>query len=141
MERSEFAHLIPHTGRMCLLDQVLTWDTHRIRCRASSHRDRGNPLTESGRLHSVCGVEYAAQAAALHSALVAPAQGIAPTPGYLAAVRRLSIERRRLDDLAEDLIVGAVRELADPGGLVYDFVVMAGERTVLAGRLAILFPT
>ncbi|WP_206685552.1 hypothetical protein, partial [Escherichia coli] len=34
----------------------------RIRCTATSHRDPRNPLRSHGRLASVCGIEYAAQA-------------------------------------------------------------------------------
>ena len=43
---------IPHKGRMCLLDEVLSWDATRIRCRSSSHRARDNPLRAHGRLRA-----------------------------------------------------------------------------------------
>ena len=39
---------IPHTGRMCLLDEVLAWDARRIRCRSASHRSADNPLRVEG---------------------------------------------------------------------------------------------
>lgn len=140
MERGDFEHLLPHAGGMCLIDRVVSWDQQRIRCSAASHRSARHPLAEQGRLHAVCGVEYAAQAIALHGALVGASRGArSGPPGYLAGIRRLKLARLRLDDLASDLIIDADCELVDGGGLLYDFAVMAGEDRLLDGRLSILF--
>lgn len=141
MKRSAFAQLLPHTGRMRLVDQVLAWDSRHIRCSATSHRDPANPLAEAGRLHAVCGVEYAAQAIALHAALAASVQGGAAQAGYLGGIRRLQLARARLDDIPDELIIEAERQLADSSGLVYDFSIAAAAETVLAGRLSILLPS
>jgi predicted hotdog family 3-hydroxylacyl-ACP dehydratase len=61
---------IPHQGRMCLLDQVIEWNAQHIRCRTATHRAPDNPLRAHDRLGIACGIEYAAQAMALHGALV-----------------------------------------------------------------------
>jgi predicted hotdog family 3-hydroxylacyl-ACP dehydratase len=58
---------------MCLLDRVVHWDSQRIHCRASSHRSADNPLRSRDQLSAACGIEYAAQAMAVHGALQAPA--------------------------------------------------------------------
>jgi len=85
--RAEIAARIPQAGRMCLLDRVLGWDERHIECAAESHRDADNPLRERGGLPVWAGVEYAAQAAAVHGALVAAnAQARA---GVLAKVSNL----------------------------------------------------
>ena len=60
---------IPHQGRMCLLDEVIEWNAQRIRCRTATHRAPDNPLRSHDRLGIACGIEYAAQAMALHGAL------------------------------------------------------------------------
>ena len=86
MTRDDIATLIPHSGSMCLLDGVLSWDENTILCRTASHRLPDNPLRSNGRLAGVCGVEYAAQAMALHGGL---------TGGGLTSVRRLSREHPR----------------------------------------------
>jgi predicted hotdog family 3-hydroxylacyl-ACP dehydratase len=65
---------IPHQGRMCLLDEVLDWNAQHIRCRTATHRAPDNPLRSHDRLGIACGIEYAAQAMALHGAL---AHGVA----------------------------------------------------------------
>ena len=84
---------IPHQGTMCLLDEVLTWNTSRVQCRSSSHRDRSNPLRSHDRLAAVCGIEYAAQAMAVHGALIASRLTASPknetVVGYLASVRNV----------------------------------------------------
>jgi predicted hotdog family 3-hydroxylacyl-ACP dehydratase len=64
--------LVPHAGKMCLLERVVDCDTASIRCETRSHLDRANPLRRNGHLSSVCAIEYAAQAMALHGALMAP---------------------------------------------------------------------
>src|ERR1700752_1268025 len=79
---------IPHKGRMCLLDEVLSWDAMRIRCRSSSHRATDNPLRAHGRLGAACGIEYAAQAMAVHGALIASS---APPERTVASSLRRSI--------------------------------------------------
>ena len=61
---------LPHAGRMCLLERLESWDGDSIICIATSHRDTDNPLRSGGHLHAVAGVEYAAQAMALHGNLL-----------------------------------------------------------------------
>ena len=71
LDRDWIEQHIPHKGRMCLLDEVLSWDALRIRCRSGTHRAADNPLRAHGRLGVACGIEYAAQAMAVHGALCA----------------------------------------------------------------------
>ena len=130
---------IPHQGPMCLLEQVLTWDATRIRCRATSHRLAGNPLRAGGRLGAVCGVEYAGQAMAVHGAIVASVAGSRAPPGYLASVRSLVLHVSRLDDLPEDLIASAERVAGDEATALYQFAVSSAGRELLTGRAGIVF--
>ena len=46
MNRAWIEARIPHQGRMCLLDEVIEWDPHRIRCRTDTHRAPDNPVLE-----------------------------------------------------------------------------------------------
>ena len=120
---------------MCLLEEVLSHDDERIVCRAVSHRDAGNPLCENGALHAACGVEYAAQAMAIHGALCG---GRDVTPGVLAGLREVQLAVERLDDLHEDLIVTATRVLGDRARLLYEFTIAAGAREVMRGRATVI---
>lgn len=137
MDRSWIAERIPHHGDMCLLEQVLEWDAQRVRCRAISHRDSANPLRNRDRLAAVCGIEYAAQAMAVHGALLAGQQE-KPRAGYLASVRNIQLNVERLDDMAADLIIEAERFSGDGNNVLYDFHVYAGDYLLLCGRTAVV---
>jgi predicted hotdog family 3-hydroxylacyl-ACP dehydratase len=130
---------IPHQGRMCLLEEVLSWDEIRIRCRATSHRLADNPLRAHGRLGAACAVEYAAQAMAVHGAIMAHLAGTRTRAGLLTSVRNLVLKVSRLDDLDADLIASAECLAADEGGTLYEFNVSAGGGQLLSGRISIVF--
>jgi predicted hotdog family 3-hydroxylacyl-ACP dehydratase len=137
LTRMEIAALIPHAGTMCLLDGVVHWDEHRIRCVSRTHRDAANPLRAGGRLPAVCGIEYAAQAMAVHGGLTAGARA-RPRAGYLASVRDVACRRDRLDDLEGELVVEAERLMGDAGHVIYQFRLEVGEAEILSGRAAVV---
>jgi predicted hotdog family 3-hydroxylacyl-ACP dehydratase len=148
---------IPHHGRMCLLDEVIAWSALRISCRSSTHREKDNPLRAHGRLGIACGIEYAAQAMAVHGALVAgadPATGDSatgtdlghrapvaapPAAGFLAAVRKVQFHALRLDDVQGDLICDAVRMAGDATTALYEFEVRSETARLLNGRATVVF--
>jgi len=143
---------IPHKGRMCLLDEVVSWDATRIRCRSATHRAADNPLRAHGRLGAACGIEYAAQAMAVHGALVAASAPLASTVatsvrgtmgaalGFLASVRNVVLYVPQLDDLEADLLASAQRITGDGRTVLYEFTVCTSA-PVLSGRASIVFAT
>ncbi len=132
--KSDLCALIPHQGAMCLLDEVFSWDPSHILCRSSSHLARDNPLRSGGRLRVVCGIEYAAQAMAVHGALLSAAPIVA---GYLVGVRSLKFSAPYLDDVGKILAVEAKHLMGSAEGLVYEFTVSAQEDILLTGRATI----
>ena len=132
------AGLIPHGGAMCLLDEVLHMDDESITCRATSHRNPEHPLREGRILPAVAGIEYAAQAMAVHGAL---RESRGPRPGMLAAVRDVVLSVERLDDVLDDLVITARRLIDDSSRLLYEFEVQAGGRQLLRGRAAVVLDT
>jgi predicted hotdog family 3-hydroxylacyl-ACP dehydratase len=143
LDRAWIERHIPHQGGMCLLDEVLSWNPVRVQCRSSTHRDASNPLRAHNRLAAVCGIEYAAQAMAVHGALIAsritsPTQS-ATVAGYLASVRNVSLYTNRLDDIQGDLVATAELVTGDEHTVLYDFTVSTDERVLLAGRATIVF--
>lgn len=150
LDRQWIEQHIPHKGRMCLLDEVLSWDATRIRCRSATHRAADNPLRSHGRLGAVCGIEYAAQAMAVHGALVGSSAPLASTVassvrgsigaavGYLASVRNVALHVVRLDDLESDLIAAAERITGDGRTVLYEFSVWNDGRTLLSGRASVV---
>ena len=138
--RERIAGLIPHSGAMCLLDGVVQWDDSRILCVARSHRAADNPLRAAGRLPAVCGVEYAAQAMAVHGGLAGKVAG-KPRAGYLANLRDVECRRSRLDDLEGDLFVAAERIADDGANVIYRFRLRVGEVEVLSGQALVVLDT
>lgn len=147
MKRAWIEERIPHQGRMCLLDEVIEWDSQHIRCRSSTHRDPDNPLRSQDRLGIACGIEYAAQAMALHGALAAHGTLAAAAPsgapdaskiGFLAGVRDVRLWVSRLDDIESDLICEAVLVAGDGVTAIYEFTLRDALRSLLSGRATIL---
>lgn len=129
---------IPHQGSMCLLDCIETWDNEKIRCRASSHHTVDNPLRAHGQLGAACGIEYAAQAMAVHGALLAPKGSTAPRVGYLVSVRGTQLHVPRLDNIATDLMVEASCITRNENNILYQFSVSAAGQLLLDGRAMVI---
>lgn len=137
ISKTEIAKMIPHAGAMCLLDGVLHWDAETIRCISRTHRDATNPLRSNGQLPALCGIEYAAQAMAVHGGL-AGVVGEKPKAGYLASLRDVVCRRGRLDDLAGDLVVDVSLMMGDESRVIYQFALRVGEVEVLSGRATVV---
>jgi predicted hotdog family 3-hydroxylacyl-ACP dehydratase len=137
MSRAEICARLPHAGTMCLLDGVLSWDAKRIACTAGTHRASENPLRRDGRLHTICGIEYAAQAMALHAALAGGGHA-EPRVGYLASVRDIRCRIAFLDAVEGDLLVEAEQLTGDGSRATYRFALLSEQRELLSGRAAVL---
>jgi predicted hotdog family 3-hydroxylacyl-ACP dehydratase len=137
IDKGEIANRIPHAGEMCLLEGVIEWDATTIRCIARSHRDANNPLRSCERLPALCGVEYAAQAMALHGAL-SGAVGQRARSGYLASVRDLVCHVERLDTLSGDLAIDAEKLLGDELRVIYQFRLYGDGAELISGRAAVV---
>lgn len=135
--RAEIARLIPHGGPMCLLDGVERWDAGTLRAIAVSHRDPQNPLRDGNGLAVLCGVEYAAQAMAIHGRLAAP-EDARPRAGYLASLRNLRCSVERLDGLGAALIVDVETLMGDGTHVIYRFSLGDGVIVALSGRAAVV---
>jgi predicted hotdog family 3-hydroxylacyl-ACP dehydratase len=138
VNKSEIRALIPHTGLMCLLDNVIEWDDRSIVCTSQTHRDPENPLRREGQLSAVHAFEYGAQAAAVHGGLRARAAGLKAPPGYLAALRDAHLHVDRLDEIPSTLRVCAERLFGDTVNTVYECRISAGDTLLADGRITII---
>ena len=139
LDRDGIAALIPHSGNMCLLARLASWDAQRISCVATNHRDADHPLRTASGLMSPCAIEYAAQAMALHRAFgdgdAAGRTGDANAArGMLASVRAVTCHVARLDDVEGELTIEAARISGDGNVVVYAFEVKSGARALVTGR-------
>jgi len=123
---------------MCLVERVEAWDQATILCSAISHTDVANPLRQHGRLHAVCGVEYAAQVMAVHAWLIDPTRSERRALGLLASVRDLRFFAERLDTAGPELRIEARRLSGGEQGFIYEFYIRADVTLLLSGRLAVM---
>ena len=138
INKAEIRTLIPHSGLMCLLDEVVQWDDRSIACLSSTHRDPANPLRRHGCLSAVHAFEYGAQAAAIHGGLRARAADTVAPPGYLAALRDGRLHITRLDYIHLPLQISAARLYGEGANTVYEFILSAVTVLVAEGRVTIV---
>lgn len=145
LDRAGIAALIPHSGSMCLLARLQSWDAQRIACMATNHRDADHPLRTASGLMSPCAIEYAAQAMALHGALIGQDAGTIASPGFLASARGVQLHVLRLDDLPpaelDELHIEATRQSGDARQILYSFQVRHAGRMLAEGRAAVVLNT
>src|SRR6266536_2524387 len=133
--KAEIRTLIPHSGLMCLLDEVRQWDDRSIVCITNTHRDPANPLRRDGRLSALHAFEYGAQAAAVHGGLRAHSLGEIAPPGYLAAFRDAHLHVTSLDDIRSPLQISAKHLFGDGANTVYECRISAGGTAIAEGRI------
>lgn len=137
IDRSWIQAHIPHQGNMCLLHAAERWDSAEIVCSAVSHLVPDNPLRNALGLPITAGIEYAAQAMAVHGALLAPPNQT-PDIGYLTSVRNVLWTSARLDDAGAPLQIQATRISGNAISLLYDFSIHCAERLLLSGRAGVM---
>ncbi|HVE88372.1 MAG TPA: 3-hydroxylacyl-ACP dehydratase [Burkholderiaceae bacterium] len=131
--------LLPHAGRMRLIDRIMSYDEHEIVCESDSHRAADHPLAEAGMVSIVCGLEYGAQAMAIHGALLARGDSDAPVRhGYLVAASDLRWSVERLDQCAAPIVIKAVSEFRADNQVAYRFEISASGAALLTGRASVV---
>ena len=140
LTHAAIARLLPHSGSMVLLDAVLEYDADSIHCLARSHHDADNPLRMDGRLPAWCGIEYAAQAMAIHQALCTR-NAAPPLRGFLAVARDVALTPTDLDGLPGELHIHADKIIAESGRSLYQFRLSSQGHTLLSGRVAVVLQT
>lgn len=135
--REEIAGLIPHAGTMCLLDSVVSWDESSICCLSTRHHAPDNPLRHDERLGISCGIEFAAQAMAIHGRL-ASAASARPRMGYLVSLRNVVCHCARLDDAGATLAIDATRLMGDDAQVVYSFSIASDDKPLISGRATVM---
>jgi predicted hotdog family 3-hydroxylacyl-ACP dehydratase len=133
LNRTEIERRVPHAGAMCLLDAVTHWDASSIACEARAPTPQ-HPLARGDGVPAVAAVEYAAQATAVHGALLDAATS--PRPGMLAKLSEV--------ELSAGCIAGTLRIRAQllsraATGCLYDFTVHDAQACCARGRLLVAF--
>lgn len=141
LAKTDWKHLIPHQGAMCLLDAVVAWDETAIHAISETHHHTDHPLRSEQGLHAVHLAEYGAQAMAVHGALLDRQRGHAMArPGRLVSLRDVMLAVEYVDVPHGHLDVHAQRIHADESGAQYSFRVEHEGRMLVEGRATVIHP-
>lgn len=127
--------LLPHADPMILLGSINQWDKNNIECVASSHLHIDNPLRQQGILSIYAGVEYAAQAMAVHMRLCLDNDQEPPRKGFVAVASKLEAQRQNLDEAQTSLVITLHQLVANDQGSLYEFIISADNQQILSGQL------
>ncbi len=136
LNHADIERLLPHKGAMCFLDAVTDWDAENICCSAIAP-GAGHPLMRSGRVSALVAVEYAAQATALHGALLDTATR--PQAGMLATLRDVDLHCAWFPVNKNALSIHAKLLSRTDGGCSYSFKVDSSHQPIASGRLLVAF--
>lgn len=88
--------LLPHGPAARLVGSVVELDAESVLCRASAPVE--SPYGDGDTISTLIGVEMAAQAAAVHQAVLRIESGRGPSPtGFVVRARKLELFRERLE--------------------------------------------
>lgn len=139
LNRAEIARHLPHSGRMCLLEAALACDATAITCTASNHHDIDHPLRRDGRLPITAGIEYAAQAMALHATLTRQVVAAPNTRAMLVQLANISWTRDSFDECAGPLLIQAQQISALGNAANYHFSVSNDGAHLIEGNILVHF--
>jgi predicted hotdog family 3-hydroxylacyl-ACP dehydratase len=134
----EIWSLVPHTGAMCLLERIVTWNEQGMTLATTTHASPTNPLRSRGRLHAIHLCEYGAQAMAVHGGLFARARGETPMSGLLVSLRDVVLSPGTIEALDGELKVEVVRLQGGALGIQYTFRVTHRDVELARGRAAVI---
>jgi predicted hotdog family 3-hydroxylacyl-ACP dehydratase len=138
LTREQIAALIPHGASMSMFDEVVSWDANSILCRSFYTDSSQNPLMSDELLASVLLIEFGAQAAAIHAALLQSSLG-ARGPAYIGAVKQVALHKSCVNTQAA-VDVEANCLLNNANGAIYEVnASQLGER-IMSGKLILNQP-
>jgi predicted hotdog family 3-hydroxylacyl-ACP dehydratase len=136
LDRSWIERCVPQAGDMSLLEAVTHWDASSLACIALAPGP-GHPLLRDGALSAAVGCEYAAQAAAVHGALLDG--GATPRAGMLAKLMDIDLQSPSFALDGGALAVHAALVSRMDAGCLYAFEVAQDGRPIVSGRLIVAF--
>lgn len=135
IDRATIERLVPHAGAMCLLDAVTEWTPDSISC-ISALPAQDHPLARDRQVPAIVASEYAAQATAVHGALLEDAN--APRAGMLATLVDVRLAAPSLPAGAGSLAIRADLLSRSAAGCMYSFEVGSSRGTIVSGRLMVV---
>ncbi|MFK5984968.1 MAG: hypothetical protein QM479_06040 [Pseudomonadota bacterium] len=148
LNQQDLCQLLPHSGKMCLIDKVIFWDKDTLVAQTMSHIKADNPLRQGDKISTIIGIEYAAQTMAIHSALLQKQlqkndniQQQINRGGYLATTRNIQVLAEHIyhskASSSQPLEISVMLLMKDTQGYTYNFEISSDNAKLLCGRLTI----
>jgi predicted hotdog family 3-hydroxylacyl-ACP dehydratase len=132
------ADIVPHSGKMCLLDRAIDGDAESLSCEVTIRED-GLFFTDGG-VDGWVGIEYMAQTVAAWAGWRARLRGEVPQIGFLLGSRRYECSRPRFS-LGETYRVDVHRQFQADNGLgQFDCSIQCDGQTVASATLTVFEP-
>ena len=141
IDNAGISQLIPHAGNMVLLDEINHWNNDNITATVFAKPLRDNPLIEASdnnTFNSLLLIEYAAQAAAVHAALLASGLG-AQRPAYIGATKNINIQKNTVEP-TQPITIHAEMLLANSNGAIYQIDCQQNKETIINAKLILSQP-
>jgi predicted hotdog family 3-hydroxylacyl-ACP dehydratase len=132
---SQIEDLIPHRGRMKLLDRIVELSPERATVLTSPKDDW--PLAEAGRIPALVLLEVVAQTAGLVCSLKVGLDGEEPPLGYLVGVRTGTFFRDVVE-IGVELTCRAEISFTMEGYAVLEGKVLLGEEVLFSGEVQLV---
>jgi len=138
-DHDSLCELIPHSGSMCLLNKITSWDENSICCEANDIHTATHPLRHRGKFTALAMLELGAQAMAVHGGVLARKESKPVKPGYLAAIRNARFHLTIADATeTKPLLIEATRLHGDERGQLYEFSIHQDSKLLLTARATVL---
>jgi predicted hotdog family 3-hydroxylacyl-ACP dehydratase len=126
------AKIVPHSGRMVLLDEVVAFDGRRVVCRVALRPD--STFMNEGRVRAIVALEYMAQAVAAFAGLRGRATGDPVRIGFLLGTREMKLEVDYFE-AGDELVVEAVHVWGDEHLGSFECAVSRAGQAVVSATL------
>lgn len=131
--------IVPHAGKMCLLDRAIDGDAESLSCEVTIRPD--NLFFSDGGVDAWVGIEYMAQAVAAWAGWRARLRGEAPQIGFLLGSRRYECTRPKFS-VGETYRIDVHRQFqADNGMGQFDCQIQLDGQMVANATLTVFEPT
>lgn len=134
LSKEDFIDLIPHSGNMCLIDQVSEWNEEFIHCCTFSHLAADNPLKDANGFSTIMLLEYGAQAMAIHGGILSGQK----KPGFLAVIRDAILHSENINHIKKHLLINANAIGLSTAGAMYSFQISANNETLLEASATVI---
>ena len=135
---ADIEQVLPHRGRMRLVDRVLVWDADNIA--VALQIPQSGPFHETGGVPAYVGIEYMAQAVACWAGCQARLRGQPPPLGFLLGTRRFDCALPCFER-GWQLRIEAHRELMGDNGLgVFACRILHEDRALASANISVFEP-